>query len=138
MLQLDLFKGTRQRGDAPPAPTEFQLQCAIARLLRVSCNPHWIWSALPFGEKRDPATAGRLQAMGVNAGLPDMVFFGPNRAVLFLELKRPSQAMRASEIQKAVAAHLMACGHAYLMTNDYGQVVETLRDLGIVRASVSV
>jgi hypothetical protein len=46
--------------------------------------------------------------------------------------------LRASEIQKVVAAHLMACGHAYLMTNDYHQVIETLRDLGIVRASVSV
>jgi len=132
--QLHLFKGKRQRGERIPSPKEFDVHVALASLLRRTITPHWIFTHIPSGEKRDPVTASRLKAMGTMPGWPDFLFIGPGR-VFFLELKR--EGGRASREQKEIAAHLMACGCGYLLTSDLDDAIGTLRDLGVVRASVS-
>jgi hypothetical protein len=133
--QLNLFRGRRQRGERLPSPKEFNVHVALAALLRRATMPQWIWTHLPMGEKRDPVTASRLKAMGVMPGWPDFLFVGPGR-VFFLELKRKGSG-RPSEEQRDVAAHVIACGCGYLMTDDLDDAIGTLRDLGVVRASVS-
>jgi len=132
--QLNLFKGKRQRGEKLATPKEIAVHIALADLLRRWCMPEWRWTHIPLGEHRSKATANRLKRMGVQPGWPDFIFVGPG-VVFFLELKRRG-AGRSNE-QNDVASHLMRCGCAYLVTSDFIDAVGTLRDLGIVRASVS-
>lgn len=68
--------------------------------------------AVPNGGKRDPATAARLKAEGVKAGVPDVVYpvrRGPY-LTLYMELKVDKG--RASEVQEWWHAALRAEGHA--------------------------
>jgi hypothetical protein len=85
--QLHLFRGKRQRGIAPPSPSEYQLHCAVVDTVKRWLQPNWIFTHIASGEKRDPVTAARLKRMGVMAGFPDLVFIGPNGAVCWVELK---------------------------------------------------
>lgn len=68
--------------------------------------------AVPNGGKRDPATAARLKAEGVKAGVPDVVYPVPRSryASLYMELKVKDG--RASDAQEWWHAQLRACGHA--------------------------
>ena len=133
MRQLHLFKSSRQRGTQLPPAKEFALHCMFHDTIKNAMMPRWRYTHLPFGEKRDPITAGRLKRMGVTPGWPDFMFVGPGR-VFWLELKRKGGAL--SDAQRDVMAHLMECGFGYLCTNDLQDAVATLKDLGIVRAQV--
>jgi len=117
-----------------PPPTEFKMHTALVELLLQATMPNWLWTHIGHGEKRDEVTAARLKRMGVQRGWPDFIFVGPGR-VFFLELKRIGG--KPTPEQREVAVHLMACGCGYLVTNDLDDAVGTLRDLGIVRATVS-
>jgi hypothetical protein len=96
---------------------------------------------LPFGEKRDPATASKLKRMGVTKGWPDFMLV--RRAdmrtlaggfVAFLELK--SHSGRLSAEQADIAAHLMAAGFGYLCTSDFGDAFKALTPWGVIPANV--
>lgn len=54
--------------------------------------------AIPNGGARSKATAGRLKAEGVRAGVPDVCLPLPRgaHAALYIELKRPAEAGRAA------------------------------------------
>jgi|SRR5215471_518571 len=136
MPQLNLFKGKRQRGEQPPAPKEFATHCALAELLRRWCNPDWRWTHIPLGEHRDIVTAARLKRMGVNPGWPDFIFVGPGAHVLFIELKRAGGPLSASQCD--IGMHLIRCGVSYLCTSSLEDAIGTLRDLGVLRATVAV
>jgi hypothetical protein len=45
---------------------------------------------------------------------------------------------RLSPAQADVASHLVAAGHGYLCSNDYRDVVETLKGWGAVRSGINV
>lgn len=134
--QLSLFRGKRQRGVAPPRAKEYELHCQVADVLRRWCSPHWRYTHLPMGERRDMATAMRLKRMGVTPGWPDFMFVHISGTVVWLELKRPGGGARLSEEQEELAAFL-AQAHPHIVTNDFQHALDQLRDLGIVRASVS-
>ena len=85
--QLSLFRGRRQRGTAPPARTEYQLHCAVVDTVRRWIMPGWIFTHIASGQYRDQVTAARLKRMGVVAGFPDLIFFGPHGEVCAIELK---------------------------------------------------
>jgi hypothetical protein len=134
--QLHLFKSRKQRGIAPPAPSEYQLHVAVADTVRRWLNPGWIFTHVASGEKRDPVTAARLKRMGVTAGFPDLVFFGPRGQCCWIELK--AKGGRLSAAQGEVASHLIAAGHGYLCSSDYRDVIETLKQWGALRSGISV
>lgn len=67
--------------------TEFQMHCAVADALRVACAPGWQWTHFPAGELRHPAIAGRLKAMGLHPGWPDLILLSPQGVFHSLELK---------------------------------------------------
>jgi hypothetical protein len=134
--QLHLFGGKRQRGIAPPAPSEFASQCCLADLIRRTINPQWRFTHVPLGEYRDPVTAGRLQRLGVVAGWPDLQFAGPDRQMVFLELK--ARGGRLSESQAAMKRHLEAGGFPYLCTDSVEAAIAWLKDAGILRGGISV
>ncbi len=108
---------------------EFRLHCAIARILRDHISPGWSYTHLPFGEKRAPATAGRLKAMGVTPGWPDLMLIGPRR-IYFLELKR--RAGRLSPHQAVRADALMAAGAGYCVAASFDDAVSILQAWGCV------
>ncbi|MBR1237871.1 VRR-NUC domain-containing protein [Bradyrhizobium sp. AUGA SZCCT0182] len=134
--QLHLFKSRRQRGQAPPAASEYQLHCAVADTVKRWIMPGWIFTHIASGEKRDQVTAARLKRMGVTAGFPDLVFFGPQGQVCFVELK--SRRGRLGEHQADIVSHLVAAGHGYLCSSDYRDVVETLKAWGVLKSGIHV
>ena len=125
--QFDIFPRNRpKRGNYA---AEFRLQCAIARVLREHINPGWTSTHLPFGEKRDPATAGRLKAMGVTPGWPDLMLIGPRR-IYFLELKR--RGGKLSEHQSVRATALIGAGAGYGVAQSFDDAVSILQAWGCV------
>jgi hypothetical protein len=134
--QLHLFGNKRQRGTAPPSPSEYQLHCAVVGVVTRWKNPGWIFCHFASGERRDMVTAARLKRMGVVAGFPDLVFFGPHGQVRFVEIK--VKRGRLSPAQAAVASHLVAAGHGYLCSASFDDIVLTLKDWGVLRAGMSV
>jgi hypothetical protein len=135
--QLSLWKGKRQRGVAPRPPLEFATQCALADTLRLSCDAKWWWTALPFGEFRTPATANRLQRMGVRGGLPDFVFLHMLGDTCWLELKR-GRLGRVSPDQAAMFSYLARRGDTMLMATSYEEAVGMLQDVGILPRTLKV
>jgi hypothetical protein len=140
--QLNLFKGKRQRGEAPPPALEFQVCCAISDTIDVAIRPGWRYTHLPFGEHRDHAinpktgkryspTGSRLKRMGTKKGWPDYIFVGPARAMFWLEMKRGKRG-RPSEEQEEIAAHLLGCGFDYLRASSYKQAIDALVERRII------
>ena len=105
--QLHLFKSRRQRGTLPPAPSEYQLHCAVVDTVKRWIIPGWIFTRIASGEKRDPVTAARLKRMEVTAGFPDLAFFDPHGEVCFIEAAT-SLATGIAEIGSAAAANIAA------------------------------
>jgi hypothetical protein len=130
--QLHLFKGKRQRGCAPPPPSEFASQAFLVDVIRRWIDPRWRFGHVPNGEYRPDATARKLQRMGVVAGWPDLQFAGPDRQMAFLELKR-ARTGRLNEAQAAMRDHLQACGFPYLCTDSVDVAIEWLKAAGILR-----
>ena len=135
--QLHLFKGRRQKPVAPPPPREFATQCALADTLKRWCNPDWWYTALPFGEYRTPATATRLQRMGVRGGLPDFVFLHRLGDTAWLELKR-GKLGRLSPDQATMFEYLGARGDIMLMALSYADAVAMLQDIGVLPRTIKV
>jgi hypothetical protein len=143
--QLHLFKSRRQKGSAPPAPSEYQLHVAVADMLRRWINPGWKWSHFPAGEER-PAqiingkrvsfAGARLKKMGLNRGFPDFMFFHADGRVCFLELKRPGETL--DDEQDEIARHLIRAGHGYLWTASFDDAIATLVDWRALRSGIHV
>ena len=74
--------------------------------------------------------------MGTKPGYPDFLFTGPYRGVFWLELKREGGTL--SRAQLDVRQHLLCCGFNYMVAMDLADAIGALKDLGIVRAQVSV
>jgi hypothetical protein len=134
--QLDIFN-KRLRGRAPPPPLEFQTQCALADTLKRWCLPAWWWSALPFGEYRTPATANRLQRMGVKGGLPDFVFLHKAGRIAWLELKR-GKLGKVSPDQAAMFDYLAGRGDIMMVALNYKDAVLALQQVEILPRSIKV
>jgi len=63
----------------PRRLTELQLHMHVAALLRRAAAPGVIWFHPANGEKRDKATAHKLQQMGVQPGVSDIVLMIPGK-----------------------------------------------------------
>lgn len=103
----------------PPAK-EISLHMSVAAFLRRAWPADLLWFHVPNGEKRDKATAGKLKAMGVLAGVPDFVFVMPNAQVAFLELKRGDG--ETSEEQDKFCDRARACGCGYAVARSMEEV----------------
>lgn len=87
--------------------SEFALHRYVVELLRLAARPGVLWFHPPNGEYRSKRTGARLKAMGVIAGVADIVLVIDGTAH-FLELKtqggRQSAEQRAFELA-AIKAH---------------------------------
>lgn len=75
--------------------------------------PDAVMFAVPNGGWRTPATARRLKAEGVLAGVPDVFLAAPRGSShgMFIEMKR-THGGTASKAQRLVMARLMAAGYS--------------------------
>lgn len=80
----------------------------------------------PNGEKRDKATAGRLKAMGVRAGVPDICVpvARHNRHGLYIEMKVGTN--KPTEVQKKFMRLLMSEGYAVRVAYSHEQAREMI------------
>ena len=134
--QLLLLRSRRQRGTAPPAPSEFLIHIAIADVLRCWSLPTVEWTHVPLGELRSAATAGKLARMGTRRGWADFQIFHADGRVMFLEVKRPGGKL--SEDQQRIADHMRKAGHRFEVVDSVGAAIETLGSWGVVRGGISV
>ena len=121
--QLHLFKSRRQKGSALPAPSEYQLHCAVVDTIRRWIMPGWIYTHIASGERRDQITAAR---------------FDPFRAAWGSLRHRAQDNGRSSEAQAAMKRHFEQAGHGYLCSSDYRDVIKKLKDWGVLRSGISV
>jgi hypothetical protein len=124
----------RPRYRAPPI-AELTIHFMVVDVLRWAKPERrgWTWTHLPFGEKRDPATAGKLERMGAKAGWPDFVFIGPP-GIFFLELK--SKSGELSDHQDAFFAAMRARNIECRVARSYDEAVRILSGWGVVPASL--
>jgi hypothetical protein len=100
---------------------EFRLHCAAVRYLRLVA-PNVVCFHVPNGEKREPATARRLSALGTVPGVFDLCMLGPDGRVFFAECK--SVTGRLSESQEAFRRELIVRAIPYV-------IVQSLDDLAL-------
>lgn len=97
-----------------------------ARLQEPTYPELWLMYHIPNGGARSKATAARLKAAGVKAGIPDICLPAPHGgyAALYIELKTPEikalgvQKGRPSKRQKDVIARLRAHGNCAVVSTD--------------------
>ena len=122
---------------------EQALQRAIAQFLMMALPPEIVWSAIGHGGG-GKIRGAILKAMGLRAGLGDIVIFyrerdvqPPRSSTLWLELK--SDRGRQSPEQITFMNEVQQLGHYYRLCRSINDVSETLRHYGVpTRATVNL
>ena len=112
--------------------TELALQKFAATLLRLNAAPDVIWFHPPNGEARSARTGGKLKAMGVKPGVPDLVIVCPGGRVRFLELKSPKGSL--SMHQRAFRTFCEFNGAPYEVATTPDEVMSILQSWGALRS----
>lgn len=89
---------------------------------------------VPNGEKRDPRTAAKLQAMGVRPGVSDLVVIVGGRAH-FIELK--TEKGRVSVDQKVFLADAETAGCTTHVVRSMKELGDALSDIGALRVRLT-
>lgn len=108
---------------------EDALQEAVCRYLDAALPPGWLYWHTPNGGRRNAREAGRLKAMGVRAGLPDLAIAGPHR-LFFVELKAPKTG-RVSDAQIVTMAALSELGFETHVCRSVADVEAALSAAGV-------
>lgn len=116
------------REKAPRRDPEGELQRAIVQHLKLLAPANVIWAHIPNGEHRSKRTGARLKALGVQKGMPDLMFVLADGRAAFMELK--AKAGRLSPDQKAFAEKCNLLDIEYLVTSDLDQALSVLRAWG--------
>lgn len=99
----------------------------VARYLEHALSPDISWWHTPNGGKRSKAEAGRFKAMGVKAGIPDLLFF--HRSQLdAIELKVGKNNLTSK--QEDVRDQLLREGARYAVCRSLSDVCDTLDEWG--------
>ncbi len=120
----------RKFGGERRTPTEFQVHISVARHFRLRAVPGVIWWHTPNGELRNKSVAAKSKAMGVLAGVPDLVLLHEGRAY-GLELK--TSTGRVSAEQRAVLAAFEQAGAFTAVAFNVEAALEILRAWGLLR-----
>ena len=122
----------RNKTPCPPAPTESEEQITLFEWARLQSGKYPELSLLfhvPNGGSRNKAEAGRLQAEGVKAGVPDLclpVSRGGYHG-LYIELKR-LRGGKASDLQLAWMDKLMKQGYCVALCKGWEMAAQTIID----------
>lgn len=118
---------------SPLVPSELSEHLALASWLR-RVVPDAKWFHPPNGEKRSKSTATKLRAMGVSAGVPDIVMLEPRRIVV--ELKKLGVNKPSQEQAEWLAAFERA-GFATATCSGWRSAVEFFQRHGVGAAASS-
>jgi hypothetical protein len=134
LLMIASGRKPRPRRAPPSRPKEHVLHMATAKLLREHCLPEWIWFHVPNGELRDARIGAKLKALGVRAGVADIVLVSPYGSVNFLELKRAGETL--SEAQETFQLHCIRRGIPYSVADSFDEALAFLDALGCLRIKI--
>ena len=107
------------------------LQKFTVDLLRQGAAPGVIWFHCPNGAPTSARTGARMKAMGLLAGVADMIVVRPGGLVYFLELK--SAKGRLSPAQKAFRDACEDNGVPYAVADSPERVEAALRGWSVLR-----
>ena len=113
------------------APTEHDEQVALIAACEATYSRHpelRLLFAIPNGGQRNKATAGRLKAEGVRAGVPDL-FLPIARGGyhgLFIELKRAHRSNHQTPAQRVWMELLMAQGYHCVVAYGAAAALESI------------
>ena len=134
--ELDLRRRGRKLAKLPP-PKEYKLQIAIMENFRWRKAPGWKGWHTANGERRDKSTAAKLKAMGVEPGVPDLVFIEPRAGrAHFLEVKRKGERILAGSDQDAFREHAELWGWPWAWTDDLEEALRILEGWGALLPSL--
>jgi len=115
-------------------PKEDDEQLMLARWLNAA---EVLWFHVPNGGKRNKREAGKLRAMGVRAGVPDVMILtpppnlDPNPPGVAIELKRSNKALsKVSHEQKKMIAKMREEGWIVEVAYGAEEAKDILRLLG--------
>lgn len=114
--------------------SEAALQQHIVKLLQAYARPDIEWHHPANGEKRDKATARKLQLMGLQAGVADLLFVIDGRAFA-VELKTEKGVQ--SEAQSEYQERFERAGGKYFLAFGLDQAIGTLQGINAFRAGIS-
>lgn len=116
------------------ARDEDQIQAAVCLHLSVRAVPGVVFWHTPNGGSRTAAEAGRFKALGVKAGVPDVLVLRAGR-LFALELK--ALGGRLSDAQRDMLAALEAAGAATGVAYGLDEAIAQLERWGVIRATAS-
>lgn len=102
--------------------TEDQTQIAIVKFLRQVLPADAIVCHVPNGGKRSKVQAALFKAMGVVAGIPDLIVLVPFGRAIFFEVKRPAgpSQRKGSESPSQLAMRFRLQGMGFGCATVYG------------------
>lgn len=109
---------------------EADIQCAIVQHLRLRGVPGLVWWHTPNGGKRGISEASMFKAMGVRAGVSDLILVHANK-IFALELKAPGG--RATEAQMAFISDIDRAGAFTALVEGLDPAIRTLEAWGLLR-----
>ncbi len=114
--------------------TEEAIHKAVIQNLNLRGLPHVFWFHVPNGGKRSWSEGKTFKALGVIAGVPDLILLRDGKTYA-LELKSPTG--RLSPSQRLVLTHMAQCGAETAVANSLDEALVTLECWGILRRSVN-
>lgn len=120
----------RRRRTRAYSPSENEIHRAVVEHLRRRAYPDVLWWHCPNDAKRSPATAKRLQAMGMLAGVSDLILVHRGH-VYGLELK--SAKGRATEAQMEFNSRMHTAGGHAVVCHDVDRALRVLEVWGLIR-----
>ena len=106
---------------------------AVVQLLRFKSDPNLIWFHCPNGIPASPATGARFVALGMKAGVADLVFGLPDGRIAFLEIK--TRDGRQSIEQKTWQLRCEANNFPYSIARSVSEAEAILESWGALRGS---
>ncbi len=110
---------------------EEDLQTTLVEWLRWAAKPGSIWFHVPNQGKRGKATGGRLKAMGLRAGVADLLFVLPDGIAAFMELKTGTGKQSKPQIQ--FERDCFEARVPYVVVTNFDTAVEILTAWGVVK-----
>ena len=109
-------------------PLEEDIHRQVAAWLDLCLAPEVVWFHPANGERRGKAAAGKLKAMGVKPGIPDLLFIHAQQTWA-IELKRPGEY--PSPVQRDVHERMRAAGAMVAVAHSLDEVRAQLAAWGI-------
>lgn len=112
-----------------PHDEEHHIQCSCVNWFRYQYPEYWsLLFAVPNGGARSKATAGRLKAEGVVAGVADLLLFVPSGGYHGLCIEMKTKTGRQSDSQKAWQAAVKRQGYKYEVCRSLDEFIKIVNE----------